>query len=56
MELNQENVRKIKGIIIFTVAAVVVGVNYRGVLGVLAGLMKMALPFLICLLYTSRCV
>ena len=47
MELNQENVRKIKGIIIFTVAAVVVGVNYRGVLGVLAGLMKMALPFLI---------
>ncbi|PNV59343.1 AI-2E family transporter [Clostridium sp. chh4-2] len=47
MELNQENVRKIKGIIIFTVAAVVVGVNYRGVLGLLAGLMKMALPFLI---------
>lgn len=47
MELNQENVRKIRGIIVFAVVVVVIGVNYQSALGLLAGLMKMALPFLI---------
>ncbi|MBS6644645.1 MAG: AI-2E family transporter [Clostridiaceae bacterium] len=47
MELNRENVKKIKGIIIFAVVAVVVGINYRSVLELAATLIKMILPFLI---------
>lgn len=47
MELNQENVKKIKGIIVFTVVVMVIGVNYRSVLSMLGALVKMALPFLI---------
>ena len=47
MELNRENVKKIKGIIIFAVVAVVVGINYRSVLELAAALIKMILPFLI---------
>lgn len=47
MELNQENIKKLKGLIIFTIAAVVIGINYRSVLLLLAGLVRMLVPFLI---------
>lgn len=47
MELNQDTVKKLRGLIVFTVIAVVAGVNYRRLLGVLGTLFGMAFPFLL---------
>ncbi|MDO5417639.1 MAG: AI-2E family transporter [Lachnospiraceae bacterium] len=47
MELNSENIKKIRGLIVFAVIAVVVGMNYKGVLLVLGLVFKMALPFIL---------
>lgn len=47
MELNQDTVKKLRGLIVFTVIAAVAGVNYRSLLGVAATLLGMIFPFLL---------
>ena len=47
MELNSENMKKLRGLILFTVVAVVVGVNYMGVIRVLGILFNMIYPFIL---------
>ena len=47
MELNQDTVKKLRGLIVFTVIAAVAGVNYRGLLGVAGTLLGMIFPFLL---------
>ncbi len=47
MELNDSNIRKIRSLIIFTVAAVVVGVNYRSVIVVFFKILGILSPFLL---------
>lgn len=47
MELNQENIRKLRGLILFTVVMAVAGVNYRKVLGLAIGLYHVASPFIL---------
>lgn len=47
MELNQDTVKKLRGLIIFTVVAAVAGVNYRSLLGVAGTLFGMIFPFLL---------
>ena len=46
MEFSRETVRKIRGLIVFAVIVVVVGVNYRTVLDTAAAFLKMVAPFL----------
>lgn len=47
MELNQDTVKKLRGLIMFTVIAAVAGVNYRSLLGMAVTLFGMAFPFLL---------
>lgn len=47
MNLDQDTVRKLRGLIVFTVAAVVVGINYRSLFGLAGTLFGMAFPFLL---------
>lgn len=47
MEFNHQTVKKIRGLIVFTVIVVVAGVNYRRLLDVLAGLVHIAFPFIL---------
>lgn len=47
MELNSETIKKIRGLIIFTIVALVIGINYKAVMEFGVVLFKMALPFLI---------
>lgn len=47
MDLNQENVKKIRGLIIFTIVAAVAGVNYRRILEVAGTFFGMIFPFLL---------
>ena len=37
MELNSDTIKKIRGLIVFTVVVVVAGINYRRVVVVVAG-------------------
>lgn len=47
MELNQDTVKKLRGLIVFTVIAAVAGVNYRRLLEVAGTLLGMIFPFLL---------
>lgn len=47
MELNHDNMKKIRSLILFLVAAVVVGVNYQKVLVFLGDCISMVSPFLL---------
>lgn len=47
MELNDSNIRKLRGLIVFTVAAVVIGINYRRVFAVFVTLFGFIFPFLL---------
>lgn len=47
MELNRDTIKKIRGLVLFTVVAVVAGVNYRGLIGVAAALFHIAWPFIL---------
>lgn len=47
MELNRDTIKKLRGLILFTVVVVVAGVNYRSVLAVAAAFFGMAFPFLL---------
>ncbi len=47
MELNTENLNKLRGLILFTVVAVVIGVNYRGVIRVIGVLLNLIYPFIL---------
>ncbi len=47
MELNAENMKKLRGLILFTVIVVVIGVNYRGVIRILGLLFNMIFPFIL---------
>lgn len=46
MELNQDVIKKIRGLILFTVVVVVAGFNYRRLLGAAAMLFHVAWPFI----------
>ncbi len=47
MNFNEETVRRLRGLIVFTVAVVVVGVNYQKLLAAAGALLKMLAPFLL---------
>ena len=47
MDLNRETINKIRGLILFTVITVIVGINYIKVLGLLAAAVNMAAPFIL---------
>lgn len=47
MELNQDTIKKLRGLIVFTVIAAVAGVNYRSLFGMAATLLGMVFPFLL---------
>lgn len=47
MELNRDIINKIRGLILFTVITVIVGINYIKVLGLLAAAVNMAAPFIL---------
>ena len=47
MELNRDTINKIRGLILFTVVTVIVGINYIKVLGLLAAAVNMAAPFIL---------
>ena len=47
MELSNENLKKIRGLIVFTVVAVLLGVNWRHLLAFAAYLLSLLQPFLI---------
>ncbi len=47
MELNRENLKKLRGLILFTVIVVVAGVNYRKLLGLAVSLYHIASPFIL---------
>ena len=47
MELNHDTINKIRGLILFTVITVIVGINYIKVLGLLAAAVNMAAPFIL---------
>ena len=47
MGLDRDTVRKLRGLIIFTVVVAVLGVNYRRVLGVCGTILGMLMPFLV---------
>lgn len=47
MELNHDNIKKIRSLILFLVAAVVAGVNYQKVLALLGDCLSMVSPFLL---------
>ena len=47
MELNKETVKKLRGLIVFTVIVLIAGVNYQRLFRMLGALVKMAFPFLL---------
>lgn len=47
MELNQDTVKKLRGLIVFTVIAAVAGMNFRSLLQMAATLLGMVFPFLL---------
>lgn len=47
MELSQDTVKKIRGLIVFAVLVTVAGVNYRGILSLAAWFMGILSPFLL---------
>ena len=47
MELNKETIKKIRGLIVFAVVAVVAGVNYQKLFGLMGSFAAMASPFLL---------
>ena len=47
MELNRDTINKIRGLILFTVITVIVGINYIKVLGLLAAAVNIAAPFIL---------
>lgn len=47
MDFNQDTVKKLRGLIVFTVIVAVLGVNYRSVLGVIGTVFGMLIPFLV---------
>lgn len=47
MELNSDTIKKIRGLIVFTVVVVVAGFNYRRLVDVAAGLMHIVWPFIL---------
>ena len=47
MELNSDTIKKIRGLIVFTVVVVVAGINYRRLVDVAAGLMHIVWPFIL---------
>lgn len=47
MDLNKDTIRKLQGLVLFTVAAVVAGVNYRRLLELLGVLLHMVTPFIL---------
>lgn len=47
MELNYDTIKKLRGLILFTVVAVVAGINYRQLFGVVAALVHIAGPFIL---------
>lgn len=47
MELNHDTIKKLRGLILFTVVAVVAGINYRQLLGLTAALVRIAGPFIL---------
>ncbi len=47
MELDQETIKKLRGLILFTVVTVVVGMNYRSVIGAAGLFLHMLLPFIL---------
>lgn len=47
MELNRHTLRKLRGLILFTVAIVILGINYRGVLHLAGQLLHVASPFIL---------
>ena len=47
MELNRDTIRKIQGLVLFTVVVVVAGVNYRRLLVLLGRLLHIGGPFII---------
>ena len=47
MEFNRDTINKIRGLILFTVVTVIVGINYTRVLELLASAVHMAAPFIL---------
>lgn len=47
MELNRDTINKIRGLILFAVITVIIGINYIKVLGLLAAAVNMAAPFIL---------
>lgn len=47
MELNHDTIKKLRGLILFTIVAVVAGVNYRQLFGLAMSLIHMAAPFIL---------
>jgi len=47
MELNKETVKKLRGLILFTIVVLVAGFNYRGILALVGRGFQMAFPFLL---------
>lgn len=46
MDLNRDTIRKLQGLILFTVVVVVAGVNYHRILGLLGRLLHIGSPFI----------
>ena len=47
MELNDSNIKKLRWLIVFTVAAVVVGINYRSIFAIFVKIFGFIFPFLL---------
>lgn len=47
MELNHDTIKRIRGLILYTVAVVVAGVNYKVLLEILAGIFHIIWPFIL---------
>lgn len=47
MELDRETIKRLRGLIVFAVAVIVAGVNYRQLFGVAASLIHMIRPFIL---------
>lgn len=47
MDLNKDNLKKIRGLVIFTIVAFVIGMNYKSVFAMTGNVMRMIAPFLI---------
>lgn len=47
MELSKETIKKLRGLIVFTIAALVIGLNYGVVLAVAGWIIKISFPFLL---------